>query len=532
MFFRATVFAVTLFVLAPSAFAEHPPTAGWAQKQSTADHSKFEELKKQFTSGNEVTRACLSCHNQADAQLRATNHWMWHVAGEEKFGKGGLAVNNFCIASKKLGDKSCLDCHIGWDAQKGEVNCLVCHSQSEMNWKEAFEDIRSFTEEGDQESLDMVAEIRAELEKSVSHIGRPGSKHCGSCHFYSGGDDGVKRGDMSSGLANPPRDIDVHLSKEGAGLACVDCHNTRNHQVPGRQYFISAQEGRKKLGEPEFRSFLRCDACHTAAPHKEAKLNDHTSTLSCQTCHIPLLARGDATKVWWDWSKAGQLKDGKPFKTHDELGKKNYMSIKGEFKWEKNVKPSYAWFDGSMHNLTLADTVSPDAMVNIQTPNGTPRAPGNKIHPFKVHYAKQPWDPKLKKLLAPMLSGPQGYWETMNWPISLKAGMEAMGLPFSGEYDFIKTSFMYPVSHTIAPKEKALGCDDCHHRAGDGAGSRMAGVPGVYVPGRGDFIDLTQWAWRLLGVVVLLSIFHAIFRIAITIRRMKRSKRKEENSDG
>jgi len=64
----------------------------------TADHSKHEILQQQFTSGPEVTKACLSCHSEAASQFHKTIHWTWlDPATEEskKLGKGGLSINNF-----------------------------------------------------------------------------------------------------------------------------------------------------------------------------------------------------------------------------------------------------------------------------------------------------------------------------------------------------------------------------------------------------------------------------------------------------
>jgi hypothetical protein len=64
----------------------------------TADHSKFEALKKAFTSGPEVTAACLSCHTEAGLQFHRTIHWTWlDPATQEttKLGKRGLSINNF-----------------------------------------------------------------------------------------------------------------------------------------------------------------------------------------------------------------------------------------------------------------------------------------------------------------------------------------------------------------------------------------------------------------------------------------------------
>ncbi|MCK9175829.1 MAG: hypothetical protein M0O96_11195 [Desulforhopalus sp.] len=70
----------------------------------TADHSTFSQL--QFTleqqktlKPEDVTKACLSCHNQAALQFHQTIHWTWRdkddAGNPAKFGKGGISVNNF-----------------------------------------------------------------------------------------------------------------------------------------------------------------------------------------------------------------------------------------------------------------------------------------------------------------------------------------------------------------------------------------------------------------------------------------------------
>ena len=64
----------------------------------TADHSKHKALQQEFSSGPEVTKACLSCHSEAASQFHKTIHWSWlDPATEEskKLGKGGLSINNF-----------------------------------------------------------------------------------------------------------------------------------------------------------------------------------------------------------------------------------------------------------------------------------------------------------------------------------------------------------------------------------------------------------------------------------------------------
>lgn len=70
----------------------------------TADHSKFAQLqfdpeKQKTMRPEEVTQACLGCHNKAALQFHQTIHWTWRDEDEAgnpaKFGKGGISVNNF-----------------------------------------------------------------------------------------------------------------------------------------------------------------------------------------------------------------------------------------------------------------------------------------------------------------------------------------------------------------------------------------------------------------------------------------------------
>ena len=66
------------------------------QHLSTADHSKFKVLDQDFATGQEVTRACLSCHTEAGHQFQQTYHWTWQSASGEQKGIGKKNVlNNF-----------------------------------------------------------------------------------------------------------------------------------------------------------------------------------------------------------------------------------------------------------------------------------------------------------------------------------------------------------------------------------------------------------------------------------------------------
>ncbi|MBT8764488.1 hypothetical protein KFV02_11135 [Desulfohalobiaceae bacterium Ax17] len=63
----------------------------------TTDHSKHKILQQDFKSPEEVTKACLSCHNEAALQVHKTIHWTWKCPydPDKKMGKAGLTLNNF-----------------------------------------------------------------------------------------------------------------------------------------------------------------------------------------------------------------------------------------------------------------------------------------------------------------------------------------------------------------------------------------------------------------------------------------------------
>mgnify|MGYP003572862039 CR=1 FL=1 len=114
----------------PSPAGEDEPGA------STADHSKFEELQQEFTSGPEVTRVCLGCHTEAAKQLHKTTHWTWefdHEKTGQQLGKR-YVVNSFC-GSITANYARCTSCHIGYGwrdksfdfTSEENVDCLVCH---------------------------------------------------------------------------------------------------------------------------------------------------------------------------------------------------------------------------------------------------------------------------------------------------------------------------------------------------------------------------------------------------------------------
>lgn len=480
---------------------------------TTSDHSKHAALQKNFANGQEITAACISCHSEAEEQFKQTIHWTWIGHTDEngkQLGKAGDSLNNFCIATNKMSDMGCASCHTGWKGKQQGVNCLLCHSRKKVNFKEAFEDYRAFSASDDPEELEIAKELQAEIQAAAQSIGRPTRQNCGECHFKGGGGDGVKHGDLDTSLTKPNKKLDVHMGVDGQGFECTRCHTTVQHHVAGRIYSKPAYTDRKSLIEDDLTAKITCESCHGSTPHEQGhKANDHTDKVACQSCHIPEFARVLPTKLSWDWSKSGKLKDGKKYKEKGPLGTFDYMTIKGQMTWAKHVKPEYAWFNGAMNTMTVKDTIDPSQVVTVSGPVGSSDDPNSRIFPFKVHRAVQPYDKINKNLAAPLLSGKHGYWNTLDWKDALTRGMTAMNVPFSGQFDFVSSTYYFPTTHMVAPKDNVVACNECHKRD-DG---RLDKITGVYMPGRDrlGLLDTVGWL-AVIGALVGVCL-HGLGRI-------------------
>lgn len=495
------------------------------QRVVTADHSKFEQLKKPFKSGKEVTQACVGCHNKASDQFKKTVHWTWQSPDDHRLGKGQNSMNNYCISTNQMKDHACIECHTSWDyvGTEGTVNCLKCHAGILMKWDEAFSDIEGLeVDPEDEESMEFAKEIRDELTASITSIGPTRKENCGNCHFKGGGGEAVKHGDLDSSLLNATRELDVHMARDGQNFTCSRCHTTHLHNITGRVYGTAAVKEKKALTQDDQASRIACISCHTEQPHSLTRLNNHTRTLSCQACHIPEVAKEEPTMVAWDWSTAGKRKDGRAYVEVGEYGHHfySYKSIKGTFTWKKHVIPEYRWYNGKMKQMTFEDKVDPSKIVEVNHPEGDANDSKARIYPFKVMRTNQPYDKVNKILAAPLLSTREGFWTTLDWPSAMEKGMALQGLKYSGEMGFVNTEFSYSMNHMVSPKEDALKCAACHV----GSGGRMEQISGIYIPTK----DHNVWVDRLGIISVVMSLFGVIVHGLLRYVGNKKIKKETE----
>ena len=432
--------------------------------QAGMDHSAL--ITGPFKNGPEVTKACLQCHQQNAQDFMKTVHWTWSARqkvegkGEVDLGKKN-AINNFCI-SLPANEPRCTSCHAGYgwkdskfDFSKAEnIDCLVCHETTGSYMKlptgaghPAYQDMEFPPKSGKMLKA-------ADLTRIAKSVGKTSRKTCGTCHFFGGGGDHIKHGDLDSSLTAPKRDVDVHMGVDGANMTCTACHKTNKHVIAGKALSVSPSAGRQTLN---------CSDCHGGAPHKSnADMNRHSQKVACQTCHIPTFARVLPTKLWWDWSTAGQ---NKPIQK-DQYGQNTYDKMKGDFRWGKDVIPSYMWFNGSVDRVLIGEKIDPGKLVHLNYPKGARAEANAKITPFKMMAGKQPYDSGNNILAVPHLFGKGGYWDMYDWGSAIASGMKAANLPYSGKFGWVETDMYWNVNHMVVPKNKALTCSDCHGAKG------------------------------------------------------------------
>ena len=492
----------------------------------SVDHTQFEILQQPFEDAHKVTAACLSCHTNRHEEIMATSHWRWQ-RDEVLEGRGIIPLgkknilNNFCIGIAGS-EATCTRCHIGygWVDQSFDfeeptnIDCLVCHDKTGTYQKE--------------KGNGGYPKASVDLNYVSTHVGSPGRDNCGVCHFWGGGGNNVKHGDLEISLLDCTLEIDVHMATEGENMSCVDCHVTEKHQMAGKLYALSSEN----------KSRATCEQCHTNKPHNDKIIDDHNIRVACQTCHIPVYAKVNDTKMYWDWSSAGELDEhGEAFHEPDVDGNHKYMSIKGTFVWANHVIPEYYWFNGIADHQLISDQID-TIPVQMNRLMGSYRDKGlfqeseqpSKIWPVKVHRGKQIYDMVNNSLVQPKLwdkeKGKNAFWLDFDWDASVKEGMAYLEIPYSGEYGFVETEMYWPLNHMVSPASQSLKCIDCHTRNN----SRLANLNDFYLPGRD-----TNWQVEASGItLIILSligvIIHTIFRV-IFRRRCFLSKKFEEGNE-
>lgn len=343
---------------------------------------------------------------------------------------------------------SCAKCHAGYGWKNAQfdfsntekMDCLICHDTT-GNYSKLKKSCGR-----PKKGLD--------LTRIAKQVGLPGRSNCGACHWYGGGGDNAKHGDMGSDLADPAPELDVHMGK--LDFTCQECHYTDHHKISGSSTSSAVSEGS-----------VACVDCHDPSPHDSSypllqTLNRHGKTIACQTCHIPRYAVNKFTLTHRDGSQPSKKKElVKKNQTRKEV--KTPMGYKV---FEKDLKPDYTWYNGYHNRYLKGEPVDLSGITSLNPPVGSIKDPSAKITPYKIIHTRQAADARYGYLIIPHISGKDGLFATQDWQLTAEKGMKAAGLKFSGKIAFPRTKMYWRLNHGVVPKEKALSCLDCHGPSG------------------------------------------------------------------
>ena len=303
--------------------------------------------------------------------------------------------------------------------------------------------------EGGSDDLTLIPDSAAMGEitplEAARTVHMPTRASCLQCHATAAGGDGLKRGDLAMAGANPPVELDVHLSADGANLTCQACHQTQDHRMLGRGLDLRAND------RPEM---LTCDSldCHTSTPHHLKKLNDHTARVACQTCHISTYAKLAPTEVHRDWL--------------DPHWVQGLFGGQGGYKPREHTAsdliPTYGWYDGTseVYRLGQVPPLRGDGAYETAAPIGSVDS-NSKIYPLKEHTANAAMHSESGQLIP---SSTTKFFFTGKFEDAVADGMSELGL--TGNWSVENVHAYQTLNHGVEPKESALDCGQCHRQLG------------------------------------------------------------------
>ena len=309
-------------------------------------------------------------------------------------------------------------CHPGLGAQPNwpstdldlqNVDCLICHGP----------DYERTVAAGEDGSLQYVPAEGVDSLEAARGARRPTNEMCSRCHQSGAGCCGIGDFPVSAG-------VDVHAA---AGLHCVDCHPTNDHQIAG---------GGQSVAQELQQVIVACSNCHLD-PHQggaSALLDQHAKTIACQTCHVPAIARDAAF----------------PAEARQDFTRPVLDSQTGLFgpsrSYESNLVPTYLWWD---HTSTLPK------------PGAGKGDTGAMVYPWMPLLVVAPYD-SASGVALPIKQ--DVYAIEGNLDAAVRAGAEASGQPYSGSWVPDAGFVYFSVNHQVAPAAEALQCAECHSTNG------------------------------------------------------------------
>lgn len=405
-----------------------------------APHTQIQGL---FNTTRDVVVKCLECHRDKATEVLQSTHWTWKrertINGKlVQYGKkdslAGFAVD---IASNP---SRCLRCHISGNPglevlDKGgaaEVDCLVCHDTTGTY---ARDQTGGKLQQRDYETI-------------ARTVGKPGPANCLTCHFADCGLQASRQEGPAVPADGLPADFDVHMTGRTGGFTCQSCH------VQGSGHSFARAMAQGFDTQPQIEG---CVSCHSGTPHLLDTLNRHTAAVSCRTCHIPEYATTAPALISWNWIMTGKINPVQ----QTIAGRTAVLQNGNGLTMTRMIRPVYLWDNGSDMVYTRGQRIQRQELTYLQRPTG--KMENSKISPFRVLYGTQLFDAKYRYLISPLLSpaGPE-LFAGQDWDTIAREGMQAIVLPYSGQYGVTPTASYRRINHGVAQARDALGCTDCH----------------------------------------------------------------------
>ncbi len=381
----------------------------------------------QYIQDYEGPATCAMCHGDVTEDVIHSIHYTWEGKMDHYSPVSGSTarINWLGMLNEDLNiPGGCGRCHIGSGAQpkpvdeisaedEAGIDCLICHSPVyDTSLRFPVQD-----ENGDW----TLTQDRSVL--TARQAQRPTSENCLLCHLNVGGGPMLKRGVDFSPVADKHGEAskaDVHAD---AGVQCVDCHASENHQMLGFGPDIWSRD------LPDQR--LTCDSCHTSAPHTDPLLNQRHARLDCRTCHV----LGTGGLVERDWT-------AEP--VYDPVTEL-YAPV-DDVREPNSTLPVYFWHNGQ---AALPGEPWPGSRSDLTA----------RIQPFKLFTATVPVDAASAEPIPLKLDL---FYTQGDLQEAITAGAGESGMDYSGNWESGLITLPLQISHGVVGKEDARQCQDCH----------------------------------------------------------------------
>ena len=392
---------------------------GLAQAQAPEPHQAIQAYDGPAT--------CEMCHANVANDVIHSVHYTWEGKMDHYSPVAASipAINWLGMLSEKLNiPAGCGRCHIGGGApprpaeeltaaDKAGIDCLICHSP-------IYDTSLRFPVQ-DESGAWALTQDRTLL--AARQAQRPATENCLLCHQNVSGGQAIEHNlDFAPaadkhGEGSKP---DVHLD---AGMRCVDCHASQDHQIMGFSPDLRSRD------LPDQR--LTCDSCHTSAPHSDVLLNQRHARLDCRSCHVP----GAGGLVARDWTATPV------FDPLTEL----YAPV-DDVRAPNSVQPIYLWHNGQ---VALPDEPWPGSRSDLAA----------RIQPFKPFTSTAPVDAASGQPIPLKL---EHFYTQGDLEQAIASGAAEAQMAYSGAWQPGIITHPFQISHGVAPKEQARPCQDCH----------------------------------------------------------------------